>query len=54
MKEGEGFISAADKGHRLEGCTMCPVQRTYYFQLTLNYRENYMGVTIHQQKTFTL
>lgn len=41
--EKVSFISTTYKGHRLEGHTMCPVHRTYYFQLILNYTENYRG-----------
>lgn len=48
--EKVSFISTTYKGYRLEGHTMCPVHRTYYFQLILYYRENYRGLIIHHQK----
>ena len=36
--EKVSFISTTYKAFRLEGHTMCPVHRTYYFQLILYYR----------------
>lgn len=56
MKRGKvTFISTTYKGLWLEGHTMCPLQRTCYFQLILNYIQLLEGFDNTQsQGVFTL